>query len=310
MSTTDLLRMHAPEAPERLRARVLAQRPAERRPRTRLVLVLAAAVALAIAAAIAYGIAGSGEKTPSVAGGVAQKAPETMRAAAPADAAASGLTGRATHTDASLTVRVNDEVAAATTRATKIATSLGGYAQSVRYGTPEDVSYIELRIPAGNVKRALSRLAALGDIVSQRISIDDLTKKLQSQSDQIAQLQRRIAALQKTLRTGTLSESDRVLLQLQLTEAKRALAQRRHGRDTTVAAAATARVSLVLTKEKDNVVVPTPSRFDRMLHKAVGFLALEGILLVCVLIVASPFALAALPLWFRRRRGARALLLG
>jgi hypothetical protein len=268
--------------------------------------------ALANAAAVGYGHTRSNDTAPSVAGGTAssEKAPATMRAAAPADAAASGLTGRATHTDASLTVRVNDEVAAATTRATKIATSLGGYAQSVRYGTPEDVSYIELRIPAGNVKRALSRLAALGDIVSQRISIDDLTKKLQTQSDQIAQLQRRIAALQKTLRTGTLSESDRVLLQLQLTEAKRALAQRRHGRDTTVAAAATARVSLVLTKEKDNVVVPTPSRFDRMLHKAVGFLALEGILLVCVLIVASPFALAALPLWFRRRRGARALLLG
>lgn len=311
MSTTDLLRMHAPEAPERLRARVLAQRPAARSPRTRLVLVLAAAAALAIAAAVGYGLTGSGDTTPSVAGGAAQKSPETMRAAAPADAAApSALAARATHTDASLTVRVDEDVAAATTRATKIATGLGGYAQSVRYGTPEDISYIELRVPAQNVKRALSRLAALGDIVSQRLVIDDLTKKLQTQSDQIAQLQRRIAALQRTLRSGTLSEADRVLLQLQLTEAKRALSQRRHGRDTTLAAAATARVSLVLTREKANVVPPTPSRFDRMLDRAVGFLALEGILLVCVLIVASPFALAAVPLWLRRRRGVRALLLG
>lgn len=309
MSTTDLLRLHAPEAPERLRARVLAVRPAGRSPRTRLVLVLAATVALAIAAAVVYGLTGS-EQRPRVAGGAAKSAPETMRAA-PADAAAApSVAARATRTEASLTVRVGDDVAAATTRATTIATSLGGYAQSVRYGTPEDVSYIELRIPAGNVKQALSRLAALGDIVSQRISVDDLTKKLQTQSDQIEQLQRRIAALRKALRSTTLSEADRVLLRLQLDEAKRALAQRRHGRDTTLAAAATARVSLVLTTKKENVVPPTPSRFDRMVDNAVEFLALEATVVVWALIVASPFALAAFPLWLRRRRGARTLLLG
>lgn len=310
MSTTDLLRMHAPEAPERLRARVLAQRPPERDRRTRLVLVLAATVALAIATAVVYGLTGSESTT--VSGGAAGTSTTEMTKAAPppADAGGATLAQRVTRTDASLTVRVGDEVAVATTRATKIATSLGGYAQSVRYGTPDEVSYIELRIPAGNVKQALARLAALGDIVSQRISIDDLTKKLQTQSAQIAQLERRVAALQKALRNATLPESDRVLLQLQLSEAKRALAQRRNGRDTTVAAAATARVSLVLTKEKANVVAPAPGRFERTLGGAVDFLALEGTVLIWLAIVASPFALAALALWLWRRRGTRALLLG
>src|SRR4029079_3461216 len=104
----------------------------------------------------------------------------------------------------------------------------GGYAQSVLEHSPQ--SFVELRIPAQNVKKALAELAGLGTIVSTRLSIQDLTNTLERQSAQIAQLHRRIAALQAALRNPALPDAQRVLLQIQLAESKRALAQRVHGR--------------------------------------------------------------------------------
>src|SRR5436305_1308098 len=55
MSTADLLRAHAPSAPEELHRRVLTLRPVERRRRVRPVLVLAAAGAIAVLAAVVHG---------------------------------------------------------------------------------------------------------------------------------------------------------------------------------------------------------------------------------------------------------------
>jgi hypothetical protein len=318
MSTVDLLRAHAPSAPDALRERVLAARPTERVRvlRVRPVVVLAGAAALAIAAAFVHGFTTSApapvvvEKAPSVLRGAAATTTadstaklQTRVAAVPAQAA-----GRLQHTDASITVRV-DDVGAMTNRATQIASSLGGYAQSVRYRS-RGASYIELRIPAQHVKEALVRLAALGVLVSQQISIDDLTATLQRQSDQIAQLRRRIAALNAALRDTSLPESQRVLLQIKLAESKRALAQRVHGRKETIAAGQTARVSLVLTTRKQAAAVPHHrGRLDRMLHSALGFLAVEGMVVLFALIVISPFVLAgALVWWFRRRAVDRLLM--
>src|SRR5206468_3891672 len=179
-----------------------------------------------------------------------------LKAAAPASPS-----GRLQHTDASIQVRVRDtdSLAAATTRATRIATSLGGYAQSVDYATPQSgggVSTIELRVPAQNVKAALTRLAALGTLVSQQLSVNDLEQRLQTQSEQIAQLRRRVAALRDALRDTTLPEAQRVLLGIRLAESKRALAQRINSRKGTISAGATARISLVIGTEK--AIGPVP----------------------------------------------------
>jgi hypothetical protein len=220
--------------------------------------------------------------------------------------------GRLQHTDASIRVRV-DDVGRATTRATRIASALGGYAQSVRYRTPQSraaVSYIELRIPAQNVKRALAQLGELGTLVSQQISIEDLTNTLARQSAQIAELRRRIAALQAALRDPSLPDAQRVLLQIKLSESRRALTQRLHGREGTLSAGATSRVSLVLENRRHAAAAPhRRGRVGRMLHSAVGFLAIEGIVLLFALIVASPFALALALLWLWRRRAVDRLLM-
>jgi hypothetical protein len=100
-----------------------------------------------------------------------------------------------------------------------------------------------------------------------------------------------------------------VLLQIQLAESKRALSQRLHARKGTVASGTTARISLVLGTEK--AIAPVPhhrGRLGRMVHSAVGFLALEGIIALVVLIVASPLALVAGLAWAWRRRSVERLL--
>src|SRR3954468_10313138 len=215
MSTVELLRAHAPSAPEELHRRVLMLRPAERRRRVRPVLVLAAAGAIAVLAAVVHGFSTS-SPSPTVhsySNGAAAKAPSAGLAPQPtwttADSAGSGgnttelqahtavqravgvptSPNRLQHTDASIRVRV-DDLGTTTTRATRIATALGGYAQSVVYRTPQrgvGESFLELRIPAHNVQKALSQLAGLGVLVSQQISVQDLTNVLERQSAQIAQ---------------------------------------------------------------------------------------------------------------------------
>lgn len=321
MSTVDLLRAHAPSAPDELRDRVLALRPPARRRRVRPVIVLAGAAGLAVAAAVVHGFTTSAPRAlpahtasggtittwasaPSAgAGGSALQSGTARRAAIPAPSP-----GRLQHTDASIRVRV-DDVATATSRATRIATALGGYAQSVLYRTG-GASYIELRIPAVHVKRALSELAGLGVLASQQISIQDLTSTLERESAQVDQLRRRVAALAVALRNAALPDAQRVLLNIRLAEAKRALAQRLHGRAGTLAAGATSRVSLVLTTKRAAAVAPAHrGRLGRMLHSAVRFLALEGVVLLFALIVASPLALVLGLLWIWRRRAVDRLLM-
>jgi Domain of unknown function (DUF4349) len=320
MSAIDVqavLQAHAPRAPEALRARVIGLAPAPRRRRLVLV-VVPAAVALAVVAAIVHGIVGSGAKSVPH-GPVAQplESPGTpTRAvgagAAPAASAHATLApsigggSRLQHTEASLQVRVSDtaKLGSATSAATRIATSLGGYAQSVVYRTPArggGESYIELRVPAQNVRLALTRLAALGTLVSQQLSVKDLQHDFEVESAQIGELRRAVAALQEALRNPALPEAQRVLLRIKLAEDKRALAQRLHARKGTISAGTTARISLVLGTKK--AIVPVAhhrGRLGRMVHGAIGFLGLEGTIVLYALIVLSPLALVAAMVWALR----------
>jgi len=326
-----LLRAHAPRAPQALRERVLALEPAgaprgvSLPSRRLLVVALPAALAVAVGAAVVDGVVRSGSRpiagvaTPAVehaltspTRGKAVGSDQSRARIAPAPGVASP--SRLQHTDATLQVRVKDvdALGAATTRATRIATSLGGYAQSVVYRTPEGgggASYLELRVPAQNVKAAIARLGSLGTIVSQELSVTDLEQRFQTQSAQIAQLRRRVAALRAAVRDPALPEAQRVLLRIRLAESKRALAQRLQARKGTIAAGGTARISLVIGTEK--AIAPVAhhrGRLGRMLHSAVGFLALEGMVVLFALIVISPLALLAALIWARRRRSIERLL--
>jgi hypothetical protein len=344
MSTNDMtveavLRAHAPHAPESLRERVFALEPKGRRlslPPRRLVLVaLPAALGIAVSAAVVHGIIGSGssrsvtELQQHLAAGVTapQKASPTWRSASdsagsvrglnPADtmtlksfAPATGPSARLQHTSASmqLSVKNTDDLAQATTRATRIAASLGGYAKSVNYRS-QGTSVIDLRIPTQNVKTALTRLAGLGTLVSQELSVTDLEQQLKNESAQIDQLHRRIAALRTAINDPSLADAQKVLLRIRLAESQRALSQRLHAQKGTISAGTTSTISLVIgTKKGIAPVAHSRGRLGRMLHSAVGFLGLEGIILLYALIVISPFALVAALLWFWRRRTVDRLL--
>jgi hypothetical protein len=332
-------------APDALRSRVLEARPVRsgslfsQRPSRRLALVvLPATLALAVTAAIVHGLTTSPRPvtsgTPGVVQGAApnaKRAPKTFLQAESGGAGAAGSaqssrstlapatgSGRLAHTDASLEVRVPDvgRLSEATSAATRIATSLGGYAQSVDYRTPKGgtgTASIELRIPAQNVQRALTRIAALGTLVSQNVSVNDLQHALQVESAQIAQLRRRVAALRTAIADPALPDAQRVLLQIKLAESKRALSQRLQARKGTIAAGTTARVSVLLGTER-SVITPAPprGRTGRMLHSAVGFLGLEATIALYALIVISPLAVLGGLGWglarARRRRDEQRLL--
>jgi hypothetical protein len=335
MTVETLLRAHAPHASESLRARVLALEPKERRlslPSRRLMLVaLPAAVGVAVSVAVVHGIVGSGSKTPTAAAvylspvvttptwgsaGVASGGIDNAPAyALPAHARKSlapvvGATTRLQHTAASIQLSVADDdaLSQATTRATRIATSLGGYAKSVDYRS-QGTSVIDLRVPTQNVKTALARLAGLGTVVSQQLSVTDLQQQLETESAQIGQLHRRIAALRQAIQDPALDDAQKVLLRIKLAESQRALSQRLHAQNGTVAAGTISSISLVIGTKKAAAALPHHrGRLGRMVHSAVGFLALEAIIVLYALIVISPIALVAALAWLWRRRAVERLL--
>ncbi|MGH2971859.1 MAG: DUF4349 domain-containing protein [Gaiellaceae bacterium] len=321
MTVGTLLRAHAPLAPASLRTRVLALEP-RRTPSRKLVLVVAAALAIAVAAAVVDGIVSSGSPkkqtalkqltvraTPGAAGAFNAVTPNHGRALIPS---VGGAATRLQQYEASLDVRVKN-VPSATTAATRVATSLGGYAQSVTYSSSSHTASLVLRVPVPDVKTAIARLEGLGTLVSQNLSVTDLQHDLEAETAQIAQLRRTIAALEAALRNPSLPDAQRVLLQIRLANAKRSLTQRLHARTGTISAGTSARISVVL--ETKAAVVPVPhhrGRLGRMVHSAVGFLGLEGTAALYALIVLSPVAFLAALVWSlreaRRRRDERLVM--
>ncbi|HKB93425.1 MAG TPA: DUF4349 domain-containing protein, partial [Gaiellaceae bacterium] len=256
--TIETLRARAPRAPEALRLRVLELEPRRMSPRRRLALVVVpVAAALAVGAALVHGFLGSSSPKP-----VAQ---QTLRAAAePAHGKAfapipsvAGAPTRLQHTEASLEIRVKDASASAT-KATRIATSLGGFAESVQYSSTSRSAFVVLRVPAQEVKTAVARLAGLGTLVSQDLSVQDLQHDFDVETAQIAQLRRTVVALKTALRNPSLPDAQCVLLQIRLANAKRSLAQRLNARKGTVTAGTTARISVQLHTKSQVVPVPRP----------------------------------------------------
>ena len=221
---------------------------------------------------------------------------------------------RLVHADATLQVRVpsHSALTKATNEATQIVGSLGGYAQSVQYQSSRNGTgnaFLELRVPVGKAETALAKLASLGTLVSQQVSTQDLQQQLSQQTNSIGTLRREIAVYVQALQSTTLSATERVALQIKLANARHALKLLKKARTATVAAGATANISLTLTTNKDAGIVPahhTTGRFDRLLGSAASFLALEGIIVLYALVVLSPFLiLGGLTWWILRERRRR-----
>jgi uncharacterized protein DUF4349 len=261
--------------------------------------------------------------------------PNLSQSAAPATTVAQSSTTRETfkrfdhvniphnrlvHADATLQVRVPDHSALthATNQATQIVGALGGYAQSVQYQASRNGTgnaFLQLRVPVGKAETALAKLGALGTLVSQQVSTQDLQQQLTQQTNSIGTLRREIAVYVQALQSTTLSATERVALQIKLSNARHSLKLLKKARIATVAQGATADISLTLTTNKDAGIVPVhhkSGRFDRLLGSAAGFLALEGIIVLYALVVLSPFLIIGGVTWWilreRRRREETRLL--
>jgi hypothetical protein len=208
---------------------------------------------------------------------------------------------RAQQYDAEMRLRVKN-LSRVTQTALRLTRALGGYVRSVDYGAGPKSGSAELvvRIPLGAVQKAIVRFSALGTIVDQHISIQDVQTGFDRRFRQLQALRAQIAAAQ---RSGDDAKVARLRKQLVSLQREQAQAKRRYSYAT---------LSLGLTTAKPVVAHPNPGRVDRALDGAGSILLKELVVLLYALIVAGPIALLAAlallsgKLW--RRRAAERLL--
>ncbi len=299
----------APEPPLRLRLGGIRLR--------RAMLVLApAAVVVALGSALVVGLATSGSSsrkaaplTPTVVFGAAHASPALPAdAAQPTGGAAVGSgalpaqQGRFQNYQAELTLRVKD-LSRATKAALRLTRSFGGYVRSVDYGTGGGggTADLVLRIPIGSVQEAIVRFSALGTILAQHVSVQDVQPQFDARFKQMQALRKRIAVLQKA---GKTPQAEKLQAELAALEREQAQAARRAGFATVALALRVPRPAAA--------VLHRPGRLDRAADRAGKILLEEAVVLLYAGIVAGPLLLlGALALYggrFARRRANERLL--
>jgi hypothetical protein len=217
-----VLRQARPVAPRELRERVrLIAAEAAVPPRRRITWRRAAVVLVPVAAAIVAAVvllpradhsSTAVEKQPlpvlSAGSGAAHAQNEFSLAPGTAKVAPSLPTPSSTRLQrysASLELRLPSPraVSDASKRATRIIAALGGYPSSlnVEAGGNSGYANLVLRVPRVHVQVAVSRLAALGRIVNESVSIADLEAQANSTARLIARLQGQLTALQAETQT-------------------------------------------------------------------------------------------------------------
>jgi hypothetical protein len=225
--------------------------------------------------------------------------------------------GRYQDYQASLTVRVKnvDALHDRTAEATRLARTYGGYVESVDESASGGTgrSDLVLRIPVNRVEDAYFRLAQLGTVTEQHLSIRDLDQVVQTQRRRIVQLKVLIARIGETLKSSSLAADVRLRLELQRDAARQELAQVTGSNKATLREASLSRISLTLTSQQAAAAKKAGmSRIERAARDAGSFLAGAGAVLLFVLIVLSPLIVLAVA-WILgtrayRRREERRLL--
>jgi hypothetical protein len=284
----------------------------------RSLLVLAPVCVLAlVSAAVIHGVVNSGGNSKQTAasaqkldaevhgGGVldSQATATTPWGAATGTRAAPSLptpaSGRYQDYEASLTVRVKnvDALHDRTAEATRLARTYGGYVASVDESTNggSGRSDLVLRIPVNRVEDAYFRLAQLGTVTEQHLSIRDLDQVVRAQRQRIVQLKVQIARIGETLKSSSLPADVRLRLELQRDAARQELAQVTGSNKATLREASLSRISLTLTSQQAAAATKGGmSRIERAARDAGSFLAGAGAVLLFVLIVLSPLIVLAI----------------
>lgn len=289
------LREAAPPAPDRLRERVHALRPAQSRvmPWLRPALLAAVIVTIAVGALAAL-LSGphDGRREQSSARALrAQNLPasthQTERVPGAVGAPTLTAMSRLQRQDVAMSLRVED-LSDATQSAVRTTRRLGGFVAGADYttGSKEGNSRLALRVPVANLQKAIANFTDLGTILAQHISVADLQTGLD-------RLDARIASAR---RAGH----------------KRALKRLERRRDALIREGTYARVTLQLTTAKPATKNAAPGRFDRFWDNTSDILGKELIAVLYALVVAGPFVLIAALLFLaertRRKRADHRLL--
>jgi hypothetical protein len=304
--------------------------------RTSLVLV-PAAVALALTGALIAGLAGSGKKNRSTSpperatgtalsgvahGGVgtptvqAERQQDTAKALGGAGGVGSipATAGRAQLYESELTLKVHD-LSTTTKRALRLTRSYHGYVRSVEYGSGKEhgSAYLVLRVPVGTVQEAIVKFSALGEILDQHVSIQDVQPTVDRRFRRMQAIRDQIAKLQAKLENPALTPDERTALENQLVARRRRLVVLQRQQAALQRQTSFATVSLSLrTADKATVVPHQRGRIERALDRSGSILLDELKVVVYVLIVGAPLlALACLGLGgakVRRRRAEERLL--
>jgi hypothetical protein len=330
MTSPDLiheLRVTRPAAPTALRARVREIAAEEATPRAsfwprlslpvrRIALVaVPAAAAVAIASAGVLGIARSdGEvavlrdragTNESFEKSVPQAAtPETRQGTLSQDSAIAPDLDRAQRVSATLTVEVadSDGVSQAAQKALALTESLGGHVVSANVSTGDEGSAtLTVRVPVAKVQDAVVQLSALGRIVSQQVTIDDLQATLDTLERRERSVRAQIALVSARLETEDLDATTRARLESRLQTLRSELRQLRRATAATNAEARMSTIQLSIVTPGVLGAVPVPSRLDRTLDEALNVLVWESVVALAIAIVVAPFALLLLAMWLGRR---------
>jgi outer membrane murein-binding lipoprotein Lpp len=307
------IRRARPEAPPALRQRVQLIARLEPAPprravtRRRLVFVLAAGV---LAAGL---VAGVMSRDPEVnrAGGAEAESARTLGPMSAEDTTASALPtppiGRIQDYRAELGVRV-DDLPRATQQAMQIAQSLGGFVVSAQYDGGASDSFLVLSVPVARTQDAIDRLSRLGELTTQRFSLQDLQSTVDQLDTQADRLQARIASLERQLRNPALTPGERTALRARLDQTQRELEEVLAQREGTAQQGRMAEITLTLTSQPEE-----ESPASGVIDRAVDALASVWTWVLAILIVGAPFAVllvAAFLLGRRLRRRANERLLG
>jgi hypothetical protein len=236
--------------------------------------------------------------------GTGKAVPGTVPGTTTLDSAIGPTTGRAQRVTATLTVEVSDSdaVSRAAQDALDLTRRLGGHVVSASVATGDEGSAaLTVRVPVAKVQEAVVGLSALGRIVSQQVTIDDLQESLDALERRARSVREQIARIVARLESESLDAEERAVLEARLQTLRNENRELRRGIASTNAEARMATIQLTVVTPGVLGAVPTPTRLDRTFEEALNVLVWEGVVALAVAIIAAPFVLVAFAAWLGRR---------
>jgi Domain of unknown function (DUF4349) len=200
-------------------------------------------------------------------------------------------------------LRVSD-LSETTKQAINLTRGYGGYLVTVDYGSgrTSGTAYLVLRIPIVKVQNAVVKLTALGTILNDHVSIQDIQGQLNQRYSQMQALKAKIAKIRANLTETNLTTSQTAFFEAALAQRLAQLAKLQEVQVAQRTRASFSTVSLDLETKKAAAVVPSkPGRIGQALHNIGRVLVTEAEVLIYILLIGAPFIALAALLWASRR---------